>query len=83
MSSTVISSLKNLLLGLDGKVKIGDFGCSVQANSNCWMTFCGTLNYIAPEMVAGEPCMEKVDHWALSLLMSFLLAMYPSKRIVP
>ncbi|KAF8315300.1 kinase-like domain-containing protein [Cantharellus anzutake] len=58
---------ENLLLGLDGEVKIADFGCSVQANSNCQMTFCSTLDYMAPEMVAGEPCMEKVDHWALHI----------------
>ncbi|KAF8314143.1 kinase-like domain-containing protein [Cantharellus anzutake] len=59
---------ENLLLGLDGEVKIADFGCSVQANSNRRMTFCGTLGYMAPEMIAGEPCMEKVDHWALGVL---------------
>ncbi|KAF8316525.1 kinase-like domain-containing protein [Cantharellus anzutake] len=75
---------ENLLLGLDGEVKIGDFGCSVQANSNCRMTFCGTLDYIAPEMVAGEPCMEKVDHWALGVLVyEFLVGNVPFKANSP
>ncbi|KAF8344098.1 kinase-like domain-containing protein [Cantharellus anzutake] len=59
---------ENLLLGLDGEVKIADFGCNVQVNSNRRMTFCSTLDYMAPEMVAGEPCTEKVDHWALGVL---------------
>ncbi|KAF8305079.1 kinase-like domain-containing protein [Cantharellus anzutake] len=65
---------ENLLLGLDGEVKIADFGCSVQqtvivlTRPTSRMTFCGTLGYMAPEMIAGEPCTEKVDHWALGVL---------------
>ncbi|KAI5480713.1 hypothetical protein MNV49_007640 [Pseudohyphozyma bogoriensis] len=42
---------ENLLLGLDGKVKIADFGLSVHSLSNRRTTFCGTVDYLAPEMV--------------------------------
>ncbi|KAG8958491.1 spindle assembly checkpoint kinase [Tulasnella sp. 419] len=59
---------ENLLLGLDGELKIGDFGWSVHAPSSRRKTFCGTLDYLPPEMVEGRHHNEKVDHWALGVL---------------
>lgn len=59
---------ENLLIGLDGELKIGDFGWSVHAPSNRRRTFCGTLDYLPPEMVEGKDHNEKVDHWALGVL---------------
>ncbi|KAG8973603.1 spindle assembly checkpoint kinase [Tulasnella sp. 427] len=59
---------ENLLIGLDGSLKIGDFGWSVHAPSQRRNTFCGTLDYLPPEMVEGKAYNERVDHWALGVL---------------
>jgi len=59
---------ENLLLSLTGEVKIADFGWSVHAPSSRRATMCGTLDYLPPEMIAGDPHDERVDHWALGVL---------------
>lgn len=59
---------ENLLLGINGELKIGDFGWSVHAPSNRRTTLCGTLDYLAPEMVESREHSEKVDYWALGVL---------------
>merc|ERR1739838_1267204 len=59
---------ENLLLDVKGDLKIADFGWSVHAPSSRRATMCGTLDYLPPEMVAGEYHDEKVDHWALGIL---------------
>ncbi|KIO25684.1 hypothetical protein M407DRAFT_75349 [Tulasnella calospora MUT 4182] len=59
---------ENLLIGLDGSLKIGDFGWSVHAPSQRRNTFCGTLDYLPPEMIEGKAYNEKVDHWAIGVL---------------
>jgi len=59
---------ENLLLGLNGDLKIGDFGWSVHAPGNRRKTFCGTLDYLPPEMVEGREYDERVDYWSLGVL---------------
>ncbi|KAG8745843.1 spindle assembly checkpoint kinase [Ceratobasidium sp. 414] len=69
---------ENLLLGINGELKIGDFGWSVHAPGNRRTTLCGTLDYLPPEMVEGRPHTEKVDYWALGVLMfEFLVGKPP------
>lgn len=59
---------ENLLLGIDGELKIADFGWSVHAPNARRQTFCGTLDYLPPEMVEGKDHNEKVDLWSLGVL---------------
>jgi len=59
---------ENLLLCVKGDLKIADFGWSVHAPSSRRATMCGTLDYLPPEMVAGEYHDEKVDIWSLGVL---------------
>ena len=57
-----------MLLDVRGDLKIADFGWSVHAPSSRRATMCGTLDYLPPEMVAGEFHDEKVDLWSLGVL---------------
>ncbi|CAG8476173.1 9609_t:CDS:2 [Diversispora eburnea] len=68
---------ENLLLGMKDEIKIADFGWSVHAPSHKRKTFCGTLDYLAPEMVNDEIYDEKVDLWTLGVLCYELLTGVP------
>lgn len=59
---------ENLLLGVKNEIKIADFGWSVHAPSSRRTTVCGTLDYLAPEMINKEKYDEKVDLWCLGIL---------------
>ncbi|CAO3672258.1 unnamed protein product [Umbelopsis vinacea] len=62
---------ENLMLGLRGELKIGDFGWSVHTagTSARRQTLCGTLDYLAPEMVEAKDHSDKIDIWSLGVLM--------------
>ncbi|KAG0342108.1 hypothetical protein BG004_005755, partial [Podila humilis] len=59
---------ENLLLGANGELKISDFGWSVHAPTSRRKTICGTLDYLAPEMVEGRDHSSGVDLWSLGIL---------------
>ncbi|KAI9248178.1 kinase-like domain-containing protein [Sporodiniella umbellata] len=60
--------LENILLGENNQVKIGDFGWAVHDPRPRRKTFCGTLDYLPPEMIANEPHSQKADVWALGVI---------------
>ncbi|XP_048224967.1 uncharacterized protein LOC125368153 [Perognathus longimembris pacificus] len=68
---------ENLLLGFRGEVKIADFGWSVHTPSLRRKTMCGTLDYLAPEVVEGRTYDEKVDLWCIGVLCYELLVGSP------
>ncbi|KAI1097237.1 kinase-like domain-containing protein [Jackrogersella minutella] len=73
---------ENILVGIHGEIKISDFGWSVHAPSSRRKTYCGTLDYLPPEMInprtSDESYNEKVDIWALGVLMyEFLVGEAP------
>lgn len=49
-------------------MKIADFGWSIHTPSNKRKTFCGTLDYLPPEMVESQPHNQNVDLWCLGVL---------------
>lgn len=64
--------LENILLLKDGSVKICDFGwCSTGDTAR--KTCCGTLDYMAPEILVGKKYINKVDVWALGVLLYELI----------
>jgi serine/threonine protein kinase len=60
---------ENLLRGIDGEIKLCDFGWSVYAPTSRRTTMCGTLDYLSPEMVDRKEHDEKVDVWSLGVLL--------------
>ncbi|CAD5212725.1 unnamed protein product [Bursaphelenchus okinawaensis] len=68
--------LDNVLLDQHGHVKLTDFGmCKENIGPNdVTNTFCGTPNYIAPEILRGEDYGFSVDYWALGVLMYEMMA---------
>lgn len=47
--------------------KLGDFGLAARSNFKR-TTFCGTLDYIAPEMFGKSGHSEKIDVWSVGVL---------------
>jgi serine/threonine protein kinase len=59
----------NILLDLDGSVKLADFGTAVQLTFQRLRrnTLAGTPYYMAPELIQRIPYGEKVDVWSLGI----------------
>ncbi|KER33164.1 hypothetical protein T265_00865 [Opisthorchis viverrini] len=68
---------ENLLIGFNHELKLSDFGWSVHAPSLRRRTICGTLDYLAPEMVTGKGHDERVDHWTVGILCYEMLCGHP------
>eukprot|EP00829_Urostomides_striatus_P015531 TRINITY_DN4899_c0_g1_i1.p1 TRINITY_DN4899_c0_g1~~TRINITY_DN4899_c0_g1_i1.p1 ORF type:complete len:243 (+),score=61.11 TRINITY_DN4899_c0_g1_i1:56-784(+) len=64
---------ENVLIDLDGHVKLTDFGLSKELVEGKTNTFCGTDEYLAPEIILNEPYNESVDWWALGVLLFEML----------
>ncbi len=65
---------ENILLDQDGRCKLADFGWSkFNDDTHNKDTICGTLEYLAPEMVSNSGHDEEVDIWALGILLFEML----------
>ncbi|KRZ56958.1 Aurora kinase A, partial [Trichinella nativa] len=63
---------ENILVDSRGLLKLADFGWAVDlANvaSSRRKTICGTLDYLPPEMICHDSYDEKIDIWALGVLL--------------
>lgn len=56
------------ILNSNGILKISDFGWSIHAPKNKRKTFCGTLDYLPPEIVNSMQYDSTVDLWCLGVL---------------
>jgi novel protein kinase C epsilon type len=71
--------LDNILLDSEGHVKVADFGMCKEdvRDGRLTSTFCGTPDYIAPEILREEDYGTSVDWWALGVLMYEMMAGQP------
>ncbi|KIY72512.1 hypothetical protein CYLTODRAFT_417900 [Cylindrobasidium torrendii FP15055 ss-10] len=72
--------LDNIMLSLDGHVKVGDYGLCKEEMwyGNTTSTFCGTPEFMAPEILLEQRYGRAVDWWAFGVLTyEMLLAQSP------
>jgi MAP/microtubule affinity-regulating kinase len=61
--------LENILVSPDGTPKLIDFGFTYLADQKISNTFCGTLFYMAPEIILKKPYFGgPADIWAIGVL---------------
>ena len=65
---------ENLLLDSSGYIKLTDFGFSkrLEPGEKSW-TFCGTPEYVAPEIITNKSHDNRADIWSVGILMYELL----------
>ena len=72
---------ENILIGRKGEMKLADFGWAVANHSKDQKmrrkTLCGTVDYLAPEMVDDKTYDERVDAWMVGVLLFEMLVGCP------
>ncbi|GFQ86854.1 ribosomal protein S6 kinase beta-1 [Trichonephila clavata] len=66
---------ENILIDADGHVKLVDFGlCKEEIYDGCiTYSFCGTIDYMAPEVISRNGHGKAADWWSLGTLMYTML----------
>ena len=60
---------ENILIFDNGECKLCDFGCCVELNGKQRSTFCGTTEYMSPEIVNKMQYSKEIDIWSLGVLL--------------
>ena len=69
---------ENILIGEDGYLKLIDFGMAKMVKGNEKATsFCGTPEYLAPEIITGEGHNRAADWWSYGILLFEMLCGIP------
>ncbi|KAM4742261.1 ribosomal protein S6 kinase-related protein-like isoform 2-T2 [Anableps anableps] len=66
--------MENILLSDQGHLRLSDFGLSRRLNrGGRAFTVCGTIQYMAPEVLSGGPYSHAADWWSLGILLFSLV----------
>lgn len=70
---------ENILLDIDGHIRIADFGLSKpkRTRDSLAHSFCGSPEYMAPEMLTRKGHNYQVDHYCLGALLHELITGLP------
>jgi len=70
---------ENILMDDEGYLKLADFGMAKQLKEKDEkaMSFCGTPEYLAPEIITGEGHNKAVDWWSFGILIYEMLCGIP------
>ena len=71
---------ENILLDKNSQVKLCDFGWCVNVSKGERITFCGTYEYMAPEMINDEFYDMGIDIWSLGVLLYEMIHGYSPFR---
>ncbi|XP_028654960.1 calcium/calmodulin-dependent protein kinase type 1D-like [Erpetoichthys calabaricus] len=61
----------------NSKIMVSDFGLSKIEENGIMSTACGTLGYVAPEVLTQKPYSKAVDCWSVGVITYILLCGYP------
>jgi protein kinase A len=70
---------ENILIDRDGYIKLTDFGLAKDASTLCY-SFCGTPEYLAPEVISEQGHATPVDLWTLGCFIFEMSFGYPPFR---
>ena len=72
---------ENILIDENNNIKLCDFGLCINLNEGQRTTFCGTYEYIAPEIIKEQPYDQSIDIWSLGILLYEILHGYSPFRV--
>ena len=69
---------ENILIDLKGHVRLTDFGlCKILDDQEKTKTFCGTPEYLAPEVITRGEYGKSADFWSLGAVLYYMLSGSP------